>query len=90
MKNLPKGLTIVPHNDTTIGRLYQTNIVEIDHRRKRLILRNGGWETKHTKKCTNMIISEYGLNVTQKDFKWYVVSQNRTVPYVDGMSISLK
>ena len=88
-KRLPKGLSIVPHNGTTIARLYNTNIVEINYNDNCIILRDGGYKTKHTKKCTNLVLSEFGINVRQKDFVWYVESQNGTLPYEDGMKFAI-
>ena len=82
---LPKGLSITPYQNKTIARLYQTNIVEIDHETGCITLRNGGWLTKHTKKCTNLVLAKFNINVRQKNFTWYVETQNGTLEYQDGM-----
>lgn len=67
---LPKGLSVVEFNQYTIAKLYNTNIVELDNTTGCLKLRTGGWYTKHTKKCINLIINKYDLNLIQEKFKW--------------------
>jgi hypothetical protein len=87
---LPKGLSILVFGDFKIGKLYQTNIVEVHKLANCIVLRNGGWPTKHTKKCTNLIIQDYGLRLIQKDFQWYVVKQDGTkIAYQDDMKIAI-
>lgn len=89
---LPKGLTITDdsgHN-IVVGRLYNTDIVH--YRQAWLTLRHGGWLTKHTKKCINLILDHYkfGLTVTQVKGEWIVSNKDgRSVPFVDGMRISI-
>lgn len=67
---LPKGLSIVSIGDIKIAKLYDTNIVEIDKLHNSIILRTGGWQTKHTKKCINLILNEYDLYLVQEEYKW--------------------
>jgi hypothetical protein len=69
---LPKGLSVVSKQDVTIYTLYQTDIVEINHATKSLILRTGGWNGPHTKKCINLALKEFSINVRQIKGKWYV------------------
>jgi len=90
MKALPKGLSVTPVPGLTIARLYSTNIVTIDSSSNTITLNSGGWHTKHTKKCMNIILAPFDLYVKQKDFKWYVVRQdNTTVPYQDNIKLSV-
>ncbi len=70
MKRLPKGLSIVSIGDIKVAKLYDTNIVQINSATKRLTLRTGGWQTKHTKKCINLVLNPLGLFLVQKNFNW--------------------
>jgi len=86
---LPKGLSIVSIQDSTIVRLYQTNIVTKVG--LKMVLETGGWKTKHTKKCINLILNQHGLNVYQKKNVWYVSkADGSTVPFQDGMTVSIQ
>lgn len=69
---LPKGLTIVTVPKLTIAKLYDTNIVLVNQETQTITLNNGGWKTKHTKKCMNLALQQYGLEVRQKNFEWFV------------------
>ena len=84
MRRYPKGMSVVPIKGFTIVRLYNTNILTIDHQNETIQFETGGWHTKHTKKCMNLILRQYNLYVRQKNFKWYIESQNETVPFIDG------
>lgn len=86
---LPKGLSIVSVQNIKVAKLYSTNIVEIiDNRIK---LRTGGWRTKHTKKCMNLILNPLGLNVIQKDWEWYVYQNGTQVAVFqdDNVEVSI-
>lgn len=67
---LPKGLSVIDHNNTVLAKLYDTLIVEYDKSLNRLKLRNGGWQTKHTKKCINLVLNKFGLYLVQEKFIW--------------------
>ena len=55
-----------------------------------LLLSSGGWNTKHTKKCMNLVINRYGFNVYQKDFAWYIKDPNGNVQeFHDGIKLKL-
>jgi len=85
---LPKGLSIVSIQDSTIVKLYQTNIVTKIGLKLRL--ESGGWRTSHTKKCMNLILRQHGLNVYQKNNEWFVSNQDgSTQVFQDGMTIEL-
>lgn len=90
---LPKGLNIkVGHsvsNRPTVVTLYQTEIVTIHHDSNRLILRNGGWQTVHTKKCMNLILKDFGIIVRQIKGNWFVSQNEKQIPFQDGMEISI-
>ena len=91
MHNYPKGMSVVPTGNITVARLYNTNIVTINHSDNIITLNSGGWKTKHTKKCSNLILSRYDMHLYQKDFTWYVVDQdNKTIEYTDNMEIGYK
>ena len=87
----PKGLSVVPIKGLTIARLYNTNIVVVDHTNGTIELNSGGWHTRHTKKCTNLILSQYNYHVYQEDFTWYVSRSTSVVPalYQDNMVLSI-
>lgn len=76
---LPKGLSVTHIGPYKVAKLYNTNIVEIDNNNNSLILRTGGWETRHTKKCMNLVLSDLGLGVIQRDFKWLVTKNNEVI-----------
>lgn len=97
---LPKGLVIRATQFGTQATLYETNIVTINHEKKCIILRNGGWVTNHTKKCINLVLKDFGLEVRQVKGNWYVIQFDThllpekvvlkdSVPFRDGMSISI-
>ena len=74
-KRLPKGLSVINHNDTLLAKLYATLIVEFNTTTNSLILRNGGWRTMHTKKCINLVLKQYGIEVRQRKGEWFVMRQ---------------
>lgn len=81
----PKGLNVVTHNGTTFAKLYKTMIVVIQN--GTIQLDTGGWHTRHTAKCMNMVLSENETNIRvfQKKTVWYAQYQNDTpVPFIDG------
>ena len=87
---LPKGLTIVDVYGLSVGKLYKTNIVIVNQNLGDIQLDSGGWMTKHTKKCMNLILNEYGFHVSQRDFQWFVSdTAGNKVEYFDGMKLKL-
>ena len=89
MKHLPKGLSITPFKTNTIARLYNTNIVEIDHNNSTITLNSGGWLTKHTKKCINIVLDKFDLSIYQEKFQWYVVGAGTRIEFIDGIKINV-
>lgn len=92
----PKGYNVSHRDGKLTATLYQTDIVEVNG--KSIILRSGGWETKHTKKCINLTFERCFLRdkvrVYQKDFVWYVEFLNQfntveTVPFQDGIRLEV-
>ena len=76
--NTPKGLSVIEHDNKLLAKLYNTLIVEFNRDNNRLKLRTGGWYTRHTKKCINLVLNKHGLYVTQEQFKWKLY-QNGTL-----------
>jgi hypothetical protein len=90
MKQLPKGLSITNIKTYKVAKLYNTNIVEIDLSTGLISLNSGTWKTKHTKKCMNLVLSQYGAQVIQKDFNWYVITKdNKKQAFFDGIQVSI-
>ena len=88
MKRLPKGLELSQNGTMSVARLYQTDIVT--RVENRLTLRNGGWATKHTKKCLNLVLGQVGIEIKQKAFVWYVIQNGTKIPFQDGMQIEIQ
>mgnify|MGYP001417138772 CR=1 FL=1 len=79
---------------TTIHKLYNTNIVTITNHATEyinVILNSGGWKTRHTKICMNDILDQFNLKVIQKDFGWFLVDSNNTIAwdFEDGMTLGI-
>lgn len=81
-KSLPKGLSVIEHNGRLLAKLYDTLIVDFEtvpqYGTSVLKLNNGGWATKHTKKCINLVLNKYGLYLVQEKFIWKLY-QNGTL-----------
>jgi len=89
---LPKGLSIVNINSLKIAQLYQTKIVVFDSNQGTVTLNSGGWSTKHTKKCINLVLASTCFSLVQRDFEWYVIKtdangQRKSVPFRDGIEL---
>ena len=65
-----------------IAVLYPQGIIEVSSCK---------WFTKTTKERLNGILSKLGLQIYQRDFKWYVFnsSNNEVIDFKDGMEIIL-
>lgn len=76
---LPKGLSIVDVPNLTVAKLYDTNIVMIQEiqqgsdKVKRITLSHGGWRTKHTKKCINLVLNQFGIHLVQRKGDWWLL-----------------
>ena len=91
---LPKGLSITTHNGITVAKLYDTNIVIVDSTKGIVTLNSGGWLTKHTKKCSNLVLAQFGLSIVQRDFKWYVIrtcskGHKQSISFQDNLEVAI-
>ena len=85
--------TRVEFNDSTNCSsvfLHGHNIATVDHSTNAVKLSSCGWQTVTTKSRLNAILSEvkYGCSVFQKQFDWYLSTNNQTVDFWDGMILS--
>lgn len=81
---LPKGLNVVDFNQYVIAKLYNTRIVEVDESTGSVVLRNGGWPTKHTKKCMNLVLNDFNIYVCQEKFIWNVYKNGSKIGSFDN------
>ena len=82
--------TRVEFNDSTNCSsvfLHGHNIATVDHSTNAVKVSSCGWQTVTTKSRLNAILSEvkYGCSVFQKQFDWYLSTNNQTVDFWDGM-----
>ena len=85
--------TRVEFNDSTNCSsvfLHGHNIATVDHSTNAVKISSCGWQTVTTKSRLNAILSEvkYGCRVFQKQFDWYLSTNNQTVDFWDGMILS--
>ena len=82
--------TFVSYNESTNCStvvLHRTAIAVYDHNTQALKLNTGGWHSNTTKSRLNAILQELiaGARVFQKNFDWYLRTNNQTVNFWDGM-----
>ena len=67
--------------------LHGHQIATLDHSTNALKLSSCGYETVTTKSRLNAILEEvnYGCKVFQKQFNWFLRTNNQTVDFWDGM-----
>ena len=85
--------TMVSYNTNTNCsqvRLHMNLIATVDHSTNAVKISSCGWQTPTTKSRLNAILSEvkYGCRVFQKQFDWYLSTNNQTVDFWDGMILS--
>jgi len=70
--------------------LHGHQIATVDHNTSAVKLSSCGWQTVTTKSRLNAILQEvkYGCSVFQKQFDWYLSTNNQTVDFWDGMILS--
>ena len=70
--------------------LHGHNIATVDHATNAVKLSSCGWHTPPTKSRLNAILSDvkWGCRVFQKQFDWYLSTNNQTVDFWDGMILS--
>ena len=91
--NWSNSNTFVEYNESTNCStivLHRTAIAVYDHNTQALKLNTGGWQSVTTKSRLNAILSELkcGFRVFQKQFDWYLQTNNQTVDFWDGMILS--
>ena len=91
--NWSNSNTFVEYNESTNCSpivLHRTAIAVYDHNTQALKLNTGGWHSNTTKSRLNAILSELkcGCGVFQKNFDWYLSTNNQTVDFWDGMILS--
>ena len=88
--NWSNSNTFVEYNSNTNCStvvLHRTAIAVYDHKNQALKLNTGGWHSVTTKSRLNAILSELkcGFRVFQKNFDWYLSTNNQTVDFWDNM-----
>ena len=88
--NWSNSNTFVEYNsntDCSTVVLHRTAIAVYDHNTQALKLNTGGWHSVTTKSRLNAILSELkcGFRVFQKNFDWYLSTNNQTVDFWDNM-----
>ena len=88
--NWSNSNTFVEYNsntDCSTVVLHRTAIAVYDHKNQALKLNTGGWHSVTTKSRLNAILSELkcGFRVFQKNFDWYLSTNNQTVDFWDNM-----
>jgi len=80
------------NNSTDCSSIYLHGhqIATYDHNNQAIKLSSCGWQTVTTKSRLNAILDEvkYGCRVFQKQFDWYLSTNNQTVDFWDGMILS--
>ena len=80
------------NNSTDCSSIYLHGhqIASYDHNTNAVKLSSCGWQTVTTKSRLNAILDEvkYGCRVFQKQFDWYLRTNNQTVDFWDGMILS--
>lgn len=66
------------YHDTDIVKIDPTNIVTLS---------NGGWDTPTTKDRLNQFLRCLGAHIYQKKHTWYIVGDNGTFEFVNGIQI---
>ena len=94
IKGKRAGLKILDFNGTIIHKLYNTNIVKIEHTDTgyiNIVLNSGGYQTNHTKNCMNDVLDKFDVKVFQKNFKWFLSVDNgaTTWDFEDGMNLGI-
>jgi len=91
--NWSSSNTQVSYNENTNCSsvyLHGHQIATVDHNTSAVKLSSCGWQTVTTKSRLNAILQEvkYGCSVFQKQFDWYLSTNNQTVDFWDGMILS--
>lgn len=78
MRALPKGLSIIEHDNKILVKLYNTMIAIVDNNTGVVNLDSGlndiGRMSQHTKKCLNLVLREkLHVYIKQTNFQWEVI-----------------
>lgn len=68
----------IKYHNTYIVKMDVTDVMTIT---------SGGWDTRTTKDRLNQFLACRGVSIYQKRFEWFIVGQNETLPFVDGMQV---
>lgn len=82
------AITLLHDKDQIIGIQYHnTMIVMIDRSNNTITLNTGGWNTKTTKERINDFcrLLGLGIQVYQKDFKFYVIQYGKELGILDSV-----
>lgn len=97
LNKYPKGLQFIQSHDgyalKSQAQLYDTLIVDAiqDNAGVRIKLNTGGWVTRHTIKCMNLVMQNLGLDVkiSTKNKILKVTHMNKTYDFRDGHILTL-
>ncbi len=86
-KNWSSGnTTVTTCGDVSTVHLHGNKIAEVTDNWMRIF--DGGWQSNTTKSRLNALINEFCNGMTdgvfQKDFTWYIMDNNQTVPFESG------
>lgn len=72
---------------STYVRYHNTDVVRFND--SEITLKTNGWYTQTTKNRMNQAANQYnlGFSVSQRDWKWYVMTPDGEIPFTDGMTI---
>ena len=78
--------TVTTCGDVSTVHLHGNKIAEVTDNWMRIF--DGGWQSNTTKSRLNALINEFCNGMTdgvfQKDFTWYIMDNNQTVPFESG------
>jgi len=94
IKGTRAGLQVLDFKGLRIHKLYNTNIVKIEHTDTgyiNIVLNSGGYRTNHTKNCMNDVLNRFDIKVFQKNFKWFLSIENddMTWDFEDNMNLGI-
>lgn len=90
MKKIGNHATNIRHeNGKTILRYHSTDVVAVSGHN--VTLDSGGWRSATTKTRMNQAANQWGLDfhVFQKNGEWFVMTEQATFPFYDGMTFEI-
>ena len=84
-----RATSIYHENGQTVCRYHGTAVVRANG--TSITLDSGGWLTSTTKKRMNQCANDWNLNfnVFQKNHEWFVTYGGETIPFEDGMKLTV-